>query len=259
MDRRRLAKRGLLGFSVVIVTFMLFFAGAISQWTLYTGDFADDDLFGITDVSDTTQSANGTSKRTRWDNIVLRLSSLFQATDSTLDAISNNSGTVSNNGVDYTVKDLTAEGDVDLTSANSFAMGSPAMNGVLSTDNTKSGFLISGKNAGETISQWDVVYFDAASTEWLQADADVSGEWPARGIAIAAGTDGNELTVLVQGTIRNDAWNWTVGGTIYLSDTASGLTQTAPSTSGDCVQVLGWAITADIIYFNASGHWVEAP
>ena len=136
-------------------------------------------------------------------------------------------------------------------------IGSPAFDGALGTDDTYTGFLITGKNAGEAISQWDVVYFDATATEWLQADADAAGEFPARGIAVAAGTDGNSLDVIVQGTVRNDAWNWTVGGTIYLSDTAGGLTQTAPSTSGDAVQILGWAITADIIYVNCSGHWVE--
>jgi hypothetical protein len=48
--------------------------------------------------------------------------------------------------------------------------------------------------------------------------------------------------------IRNDAWAWTAGGQIYLSATVGGLTQTAPATSGDKVQQVGFAISADVMY-----------
>lgn len=124
-------------------------------------------------------------------------------------------------------------------------------------DDKYNGITMAGLNAGETISQWDVVYFDQTDSEWKQADADAAGEFPARGIAVAAGTDGNELVVIVQGMIRNDDWNWTVGGSIYLSDTAGGLTQTAPSDSGDCVQLLGWATSADEMCVDVTGSWLE--
>jgi hypothetical protein len=48
--------------------------------------------------------------------------------------------------------------------------------------------------------------------------------------------------------IRNDAWAWTPGGTLYLSTTTGGLTQTAPSTAGEIVQQVGFAISADVAY-----------
>ena len=125
-------------------------------------------------------------------------------------------------------------------------------------DDRYRGVTISGLNAGENITQWDAVYFDQTDSEYKQADADAANEFPARGIAVAAGTDGNELIVLIRGYIRNDGWNWTVGGTIYLDDTtAGGLTQTAPSDSGDAVQVLGWATSDDEMFVNVSGHWLE--
>ena len=58
--------------------------------------------------------------------------------------------------------------------------------------------------------------------------------------------------------VRNEGWSGlTVGGAVYLSDTAGGLTQTAPSTSGDCVQIIGRALSDSEIYFNFSGHWLE--
>ena len=132
------------------------------------------------------------------------------------------------------------------------------LNGTLATDDTYDGVSITGLNAGETISQWDMVYFDATDIEWKTSDANVTGTWPCRGIAVASGTDGNELVVLTQGVIRNDGWNFsTIGASLYLSSTAGQLTQTPPTASGDCVQIVGWVISDDEAYINISGHWQE--
>jgi hypothetical protein len=121
----------------------------------------------------------------------------------------------------------------------------------LNSDDTYSGMPLTGINAGEAISQWDMVYYDTTATEWLIADADASGEAPAWGIAVSAGTDGNALDVLQKGFVRNDAWTWTPGAQIFLDDTTpGGLTETAPSTSTDIVQPVGVAYTADIIWIN---------
>lgn len=123
------------------------------------------------------------------------------------------------------------------------------------TDDTYHGITITGLNSGATVAQWEAVYLGASST-WLLADANGSGTYPARGLAVAAYVDTNAATILIQGTARNDAWAWTPGGTIYLSATAGGLTQTAPATSGDKVQQVGFALTADIAFFNfASGEY----
>lgn len=72
-------------------------------------------------------------------------------------------------------------------------------------------------------------------------------------------TDGTG-TYLLQGFARNDAWNWTVGGFVYLSTTGTTtntLTQTAPSGTDDVIQVLGVATHADRIYFNPQLVQVE--
>ena len=66
-------------------------------------------------------------------------------------------------------------------------------------------------------------------------------------------TTGNPGTYLALGVARNDTWAWTVGGFVYLSTTGTTtntLTQTAPSTSGQVVQLLGVATHADRIYFK---------
>lgn len=117
------------------------------------------------------------------------------------------------------------------------------------SDDTYTGTTITGLNAGATIAQWEAVYLDGSST-WQLADANGANTYPARGLAVAAYVSTNPATILVHGTVRNDAWNWTPGGTIYLSGTPGALTQTAPSTSGDKVQQVGFALTADIAFFD---------
>lgn len=129
------------------------------------------------------------------------------------------------------------------------------LNAALNVDDTYSGTAITGLNAGATIAQWEPVYIGGSST-WLLADANGSGTYPARGLATAAYVDTNPAVILTQGTVRNDAWNWTIGGTIYLSGTAGALTQTAPSTSGDKVQAVGYALTADIAYFDFNSTYL---
>lgn len=118
-----------------------------------------------------------------------------------------------------------------------------------STDDTAKGIIISDINAGETIAQWDVVYYSFSDGEWMKADANGSGTYPARGLALTASTNGNALEVLTFGSVRNDSWNWSAGP-IYLSTTAAGLTQTPPATTGDKVQEVGYAKTADIAIFH---------
>jgi hypothetical protein len=65
--------------------------------------------------------------------------------------------------------------------------------------------------------------------------------------------------MMLRGYVYNSAWNWTtIGGEIYLSAAAvGGITQTQPTGTGDIVRVVGYAINADLIYFNPSQDWIE--
>lgn len=119
-------------------------------------------------------------------------------------------------------------------------------NALPGANNTYEGETIIGRNAGATIAQWEAVYLDASGT-WQLADANGTGTYPCRGLAVAAYVNTNPAEVIYNGVVRNDTWAWTVGGDIYLSTTAGALTQTAPSASGDKVQRIGWALTADSI------------
>lgn len=123
------------------------------------------------------------------------------------------------------------------------------LNALPTSNNTYEGKAVIGINAGATIAQWEAVYLGSGGT-WLLADANVSGTFPCRGLAVAAYVNTNAAIVLDDGIARNDAWAWTVGADVYLSATAGGLTQTVPATSGDKVQKIGYALTADSIRIN---------
>lgn len=130
-----------------------------------------------------------------------------------------------------------------------------------SSDDTYGGIVLTNHNCGESIAQWDAVYLDDTATEWMIADADAAGKFPARGIAVAACTDGNPGSILVQGVIRNDGWAWSaMGATLWLGDGGTGSTlvevASIPATTGDCNQVVGWTIDDDHIFFNPSPDYV---
>jgi hypothetical protein len=137
-------------------------------------------------------------------------------------------------------------GEQYVVPVSSLAVG--AYDAAPTADDTYNGSTITSLLAGAALAQWETVYLSSSST-WLLADANGSGTQPARGLAVAATASGAAATVLTQGTVRNDAWAWTIGGNIYLSETAGGLTQTAPTSSSN-VQAVGWAISADVAIFN---------
>lgn len=127
------------------------------------------------------------------------------------------------------------------------------------TDDTWNGKSTNTFNAAATIAQFDCVYLTSSST-WALTDADAIGTAGNVLIMMAgeAGTASNPLRVIEPGSwVRNDAWNWTVGGALYLDTaTSGGLTQTAPSGADDVVKVVGYAASADVIYFAPSVNWI---
>lgn len=138
---------------------------------------------------------------------------------------------------------------VNVSGTNTGDQSSIDYSAALGFDNTYNGATITGLNAGATIAQFEVVYLGGSST-WLLADCNGVNTYPARGMAVASKTNGQALTVLANGTVRHDAWNFTPGGTLYLSGTPGAITQTAPSASNDKVEQIGFALTADIAYIN---------
>jgi hypothetical protein len=94
----------------------------------------------------------------------------------------------------------------------------------------------------------------ASDGNFDEADADSASTMPCRALALETGTGTKKI--LLQGFLRKDTWNWTPGGDIYVSTTAGGLTHTVVSGTGDQVQKVGFAWTADIIYFNPGDYTI---
>jgi len=117
-----------------------------------------------------------------------------------------------------------------------------------SSDHTASGIVITS-NAGSSVGIFDAVYIHSDG-ELHSADADAVTSMPAIGISLEAKGDGEAMKVLTQGVLRDDTYNFTPGADIFVSTTAGDITATAPSGSGDTVQKIGVALTADSVYFN---------
>lgn len=132
------------------------------------------------------------------------------------------------------------------------------------TDHTASGTkgVFTNGNAG-SVAFGDLCYM-ALDGHLEFADADASTTMPGLYMALGTITAAASGEWLIMGVARDDTWNWTIGpgisGLIYVSltgTTANTLTQTKPSVTGDQVQVVGSAISADSMMFNPSPVIVE--
>ena len=122
-------------------------------------------------------------------------------------------------------------------------------------DQTASG-LTATMTAGETLAIGDACYLKSDGKMW-KADANGTSTYPSIGIALAAIEADATGDFLFYGFFRDDSYDNTVGGNLYLSATAGAITQTAPTTTGDQVQVLGVATHADRIFLNPQLVLVE--
>lgn len=110
--------------------------------------------------------------------------------------------------------------------------------------------------AGETVPFGAGVYSNGDGKAW-KSDADAASSMPSVGIVIEGGDADDLILILFAGFVRDDTWEWTVGNPVYASTTPGALTQTAPSGTGDQVQVVGVASSADILLVNTDYSLVE--
>lgn len=127
------------------------------------------------------------------------------------------------------------------------------------TDDTFEGEMTNDVLAGDTIAQWDMVYLDSTSGRWEFADADAVAT--SGGVLLAlsaeAKTDGQAMNVVLRGIVRNDGWTWSgAGKPLYVSTTAGGMTETAPSGAADVIRIVGYTLSDDAIYFNPDNAYV---
>jgi len=125
---------------------------------------------------------------------------------------------------------------------------------LLST-NTGYGEIVSFGGTGVSTFSRTYYWSSAGGGSWVATDADTAAD--SRGlIAMALNTQFN-LGMLLRGYVYFSSWNWTVGAVLYLSTTPGTITETQPTGTGDIVRVVGYAITARLIYFNPSQEWIE--
>lgn len=123
---------------------------------------------------------------------------------------------------------------------------------------TEASGIIAAVTVGENVVRGDILYLKSDGKYW-KAKADAATTIPCVAIALGTINANNSGNVMFTGYLRDDtAYNWTVGGLLYVSkDTAGVITQTRPSATGNQVQIIGYAVTADIIFFNPNYTYVE--
>jgi len=130
--------------------------------------------------------------------------------------------------------------------------GNLSMDHTLGSDEDYSGITDSAP-VGETVAIGDLLYYDWTDVEWKKAKADAIGTTPAMRIALEVKDNGETCLMLVEGYIRDDSAFDFGAARVYLNDdTAGTCDDTAPAESGDQIQLVGIAVSADILWFNPS-------
>jgi hypothetical protein len=127
----------------------------------------------------------------------------------------------------------------------------------LSTSPTASG---SGDTILATVDQNTVgaggLLVKSADGNWDDADKDSSTTAGYLALAMESGT-GASKELLIRGYFRNNAWNFTPGQQLFVSDSGTITATVSGYTTGDIIQVVGYADAADKIYFNPSPEYDE--
>tara|TARA_R110000824_G_scaffold62156_1_gene164856 strand:+ start:99 stop:1115 length:1017 start_codon:yes stop_codon:yes gene_type:complete len=117
--------------------------------------------------------------------------------------------------------------------------------------------------AGETLVRGEVCYFKAGDSKMWKAVATAAAT--SRCVAMAAEDISADAAgkFLLHGFLRDAASfpSYTIGGALFTPEAEQNSEnvpeQAAPDSDGDFVQVIGWAVTADLVFFNPSGDIVE--
>ncbi len=154
---------------------------------------------------------------------------------------------------------LEVNGTINVTE-NAIVSGTMKYTAIPGLDHSASGDIIT-LTAYAATGIGDVIYINSSAKAAL-CKADTITHSPycfaiCADATIAANASGSWLT---KGSIRDDTWNWIVGGLIYVSltgTTGNTLTQTAPTGVGNVVMPIGVALSSDVMYFFGNINSVE--
>jgi len=198
------------------------------------------------------------------------------ATVATTVTITDNESTSETNAIIFTAGgaktggNLGLESDGDLhynPSTGTLTATELALAGSAHLDSSPADETVSGITAtftaGEDLVRGEVVYFKAGDSKLWKAVASAAGTMPVMAMAAADISADATGVFLLQGFLQDNGTfpSYTVGGTIYAPEAETSSQnvpeQTAPDSDGDFVQVLGFAVTANSLYFNPSNDVIE--
>lgn len=133
-----------------------------------------------------------------------------------------------------------------------------AFDGTPNSDLTANGPTTNTFVAAGSSTVGDLVYLNSSS-KWVSTDADAvatAGGVPL-GLSLETKSADQAMKVALPGCfVRNDAWSWTPGAPLYVSETAAEISASVPSGVDGVVRVVGFAVTAEVIFFNPSDEYV---
>lgn len=135
------------------------------------------------------------------------------------------------------------------------------LNPVIGTDNTGNG-LMAIDTVGENVDPGEICFLENDGKYWL-ADADLTTKMPAKVMAMESILADAAGLLLHIGYFRHDAWTWAwvagEGNLLFAHTTPGAMVQFAakPAAAGDQVQVCGYVVTEDIVFFNPSLELIE--
>ena len=121
--------------------------------------------------------------------------------------------------------------------------------------------IVRAGTAGAALAFGDLIYLAAADSRWELADASAastSGDVLLGMCVLAANADADPTTVLLQGFIRADTAfpALTISAPAYVSETAGDIVTAQPTTTDAVIRRVGFAWTADELYFNPSNDYI---
>tara|TARA_R100001079_G_scaffold77179_1_gene41778 strand:+ start:120 stop:701 length:582 start_codon:yes stop_codon:yes gene_type:complete len=191
------------------------------------------------------------------DRNVRKVSNSLETEKRRITAVEN---TANQNAINHT-----ALSSSHVTLNNNYTTGSTERSGSLSsTDYYRGNVLIAGTGSHAQVSGSHLVYLDSTK-QWRRATGGLTNSGSGELIGIALSKNPHSNGVLVRGAYllsssfaSGSAGKFSIGKQVYMHPTTSGsFTTLQPSTSGQVVRVVGHAIDAHTIYFNASPDYIE--
>jgi hypothetical protein len=125
----------------------------------------------------------------------------------------------------------------------------------LGTNQTYEGTIVNDA-VGEAVVFGNLLYMNSDGRWWKSSSAVANGtEFPVTAMALETSGANTIAKLLLNGTVRNDAWNFTTIGKVFCGVDVP--THTQPSTPGHTMQIIGRSYNAGRMYFNPDNIYLE--